>query len=138
MRSLLRLLLFRCLALPSAKDDLRTKILVLRRQVQELQKRQSRLRLGRAFRIYWILLSRMWPRWKEVCILVKPTIVIGRHRLGFRVFWKWKFRRTSNRKSESARLIAQIRRMAAENPTWGAPRIHGELIKLGLRVSSDS
>lgn len=110
-------------------------ILVLRRQVQELQKRPSRPRLGRTFRIYLVLLSRMWPRWKEACILVKPTTVIGWHRLGFRVFWRWKSRRTSNGRSARSRLITQTRRMVAENPTWGAPRIHGELIKLGLRVS---
>ena len=135
MKSMLWFLLFRWLALPSTEDDLRTEILVLRRQVQELQKRHPRPRFGAGFRLYWVLLCRAWPRWKEACILVKPATVIGWHRLGFRLFWTWKSRSRSARKPKRTEIIAQIHRMAAENPTWGAPRIHGELIKLGLRVS---
>jgi transposase InsO family protein len=65
---------------------------------------------------------------------VKPSTVIGWHRAGFRLFWKWKSRKCAGKRTR-AEIIAAIRKVATENPTWGAPRIHGELLKLGLCLS---
>jgi transposase InsO family protein len=134
MRLLLRALFFRWLALPSTEDELRMEILVLRRQLQVFQKREPRPNLGSRFRLYWLVVSRLWPRWKSACLLVKPETVIRWHRTGFRLFWMWKSRKRPGRKPIRADLAALIRRMAEENH-WGAPRIHGELLKLGFKVS---
>ena len=86
-------------------------------------------------RVFWLALRRCWPRWKETLAIVQPETVIRWHREGFRRYWRWKSRRRAGRPSTTAEIRALVRRMAAENPTWGAPRIHGEVLKLGLEVS---
>lgn len=139
MRSMMSVLLLRGLALPSTEDDLRMEILILRRQVQELQRRNSRTRFSTGFRLFWVLVHKIWPRWKEACVLIQPATVIAWHRRGFKLFWKWKSRSRagngSGRKGTHREIRELIRRMAAENPTWGAPRIHGEILKLGIHLS---
>ena len=86
-------------------------------------------------RVFWLALRRCWPRWKETLAIVQPETVIRWHREGFRRYWRWKSRRRAGRPSTTAEIRALVRRMAAENPTWGAPRIHGEILMLGLEVS---
>lgn len=85
-------------------------------------------------------LSRGWTRWKELCLLVKPATVIRWHRAGFQMFWRWKCNkgRKPGRPGLSPDIRALIRRVAQENPLWGAPRIHGELLKLGIVLSERS
>jgi len=78
------------------------------------------------------LVLRRWNGWKHSLVLVKPETVISWHRSGFRLFWRWKSR--GGRPSTRAQIRRLIRQMARENPTWGAPRIHGELLKLGYVV----
>ena len=68
-------------------------------------------------------------------MIVKPETVIGWHRQGFRLVWMWKSRRRVGRPAVAADVRALIRTMSEANPLWGAPRIHGELLKLGLDVS---
>ena len=82
-------------------------------------------------------LRRVWFGWKEPLILVTPRTVIGWHRAGFRLYWTWisRARGVGGRRRLSREVRALIFRMAAENPTWGAPRIHGELLKLGFVLS---
>jgi len=134
----LRLMLF--VMLPSfgeecaSRRNLALELLATRQQLAILQARHPRPSLGPAFKAFWVLLRRLWPAWKEACVLVKPETVIRWHRAGFRLFWSWKSRNRSGRRNRSE-LIALIRKMATENATWGAPRIHGELLKLGFRVS---
>jgi hypothetical protein len=86
-------------------------------------------------RIFWVLLSRLWTSWRHSLQLVRPETVVGWHRQGFRRYWAWKSRRRSGRPMISRELRDLIRRMSISNPLWGAPRIHGELLKLGLTVS---
>jgi len=134
----LRLMLF--VMLPSfgegraSRRNLALELLATRQQLAVLQARHPRQTLGPAFKAFWVLLCRLWPAWKDACVLVKPETVIRWHRVGFRLFWSWKSRKRSGRRKRSE-LIALILQMAAENATWGAPRIHGELLKLGFRVS---
>jgi putative transposase len=134
MRSILCVLLFRLLALPSSEDELRMEILALRHQIQAFKRGHPKPRIGARFRIYWVLLSRWWSRWKSACVLVKPETVIRWHRVGFRLFWRWKSREPAGRRPRKE-LISLVRQMAVSNPGWGAPRIHGELLKLGFQVS---
>jgi transposase InsO family protein len=108
--------------------------LALRHQLYVLRrKRPGRLRLFTFDRLLWVLLYRLWPRCLEVMVLVKPTTVVQWHRQGFRLFWRWRSR--SGRPSVEREIRDLIRQMSSANPLWGAPRIHGELLKLGIEVS---
>jgi transposase InsO family protein len=83
----------------------------------------------------WVWLSRSWSDWRTALVIVKPETVIAWHRKGFRLFWTWKSRRRTGRPPVPTDVRALIRTMSHENPLWGAPRIHGELLKVGLTVS---
>jgi putative transposase len=83
----------------------------------------------------WAWLSQAWSGWRPALVLVKPDTVLAWHRRGFRLFWGWKSRQRTGRPATAPDVRALIRRMAATNPLWGAPRIHGELQKLGISVS---
>jgi putative transposase len=114
---------------------LQLEVLAFRHQLQVLQRtRPQRLRLTNADRWLWALLSRLWSGWRTALVIVKPETVIAWHRRGFRLWWTWKSRRGMGRPSMTADVRTLIRTMAEANPRWGAPRIHGELLKLGLNV----
>jgi hypothetical protein len=89
-------------------------------------------------RVLWAWLSRTWRGWRSVLHIVKPETVVGWHRRGFRLFWTWKSRRRSGRPVVPADVRALIRELSTANPLWGAPRVHGELQKLGLVVSQST
>ncbi len=109
--------------------------LALRQQLSTvLQKRRPRL--GLTDRAFWVVLRHVWAGWSDAVVIVKPETVIGWHRAGFALYWKWLSRRRRSPGRAAVRREVQdlVRRMARENG-WGAPRIHGELLKLGFRVS---
>jgi putative transposase len=109
--------------------------LALRHQLHVLRRqRPDRLRLFAVDRLLWVWLYRLWPRCLEAMVLVKPATVIQWHRLGFRLFWRWRSR--SGRPSVEREVRDLIRQMSSANPLWGAPRIHGELIKLGMKSAN--
>lgn len=111
--------------------------LALRHQLAVLQRRARRPKLHAVDRLLWVGLSRLWPRWKELLVIVKPDTVVAWHRAGFRLFWRWRSSRGGRpRAPDEVRAI--VRRLATDNPRWGAPRIHGELLKLGFRVSQST
>src|ERR1035437_9166956 len=112
--------------------------LALHLAVAGLKSRRSfkRPRLTPLDRVVWGCLSQAWSGWKSRLCLVQPSTVIQWHRAGFRLFWRWKSRpRKTGRKPLSPDTIDLIRNMSRANPLWGAPRIHGELLKLGLAVA---
>ena len=109
--------------------------LALRQQLAVWKARERRPRLTELDRIFWICLSRLWTRWRQSLHLVRPETVVGWHRAGFKWYWTWKSRQRSGRPVISRELRNLIRRMSYDNPLWGAPRIHGELLKLGVTVS---
>src|SRR5881409_1873956 len=97
--------------------------------------RHPRPRLTVMDRIFWVVLSRLWTGWRYSLQVVRPETVVGWHRQGFRRYWAWKSRRRSGRPMIGTELRELIRRISRANPLWGAPRVHGELQKLGLTVS---
>jgi len=116
--------------------ELQLELLALRQQIHLLERsRRSRARLSRADRLFWILLSRLWTEWRGPLIIVKPETVIAWHRQGFRMFWTWKSRRRAGRPLVTPDVRSLIRTMCEANPLWGAPRIHGELLKVGITIS---
>ena len=97
--------------------------------------RRPRPRLTAMDRIFWVIPSRLWKSWRSSLRVVRPETVVGWHRQGFRRYWAWKSRRRRGRPGIQMELRELIRRMSRANPLWGAPRIYGELLKLGLMVS---
>jgi putative transposase len=110
--------------------------LALRHQLAVLQRTARRPHLRPSDRVFWVLLSRLWRSWANAVSIVQPETVLRWHRTGFKLFWTWKSRRHGPRRPAVAPEVrALIRTMARANPLWGAPRIHGELQKLGLEIS---
>lgn len=118
-----------------SRAALHLEVLALRHQLQVFERsRPHNLRLTQADRLLWVWLSRVWSEWRPALVIVKPETVIAWHRRGFRAFWRWKSRRRLGRPSVPVDVRALIRPMSEANPLWGAPRIHGELLKLGIDV----
>jgi len=87
----------------------------------------------------WAWLSHIWSDWRSALAIVQPETVLTWHRKGFGLFWAWKIRRGRPGRPTLAHEVRDlIRRMCRENPTWGAPRIHGELLKLGIDIGETS
>jgi putative transposase len=120
-----------------SREDLILENLALRQQLLALRAKRPRHRLTALHKLFWVVLCRLWAGWKEPLVLVTPRTVVGWHQAGFRMYWKWLSRTSQKggRKRVSEETRALIFRMVAENPTWGAPRIHGELLKLGFDLS---
>ena len=118
------------------RHNLALEAAALRQQLAVFKRKQPRPKLDRLDRLFWIVLRRLWPGWAEALIMVKPETVVAWHRSGFHLFWRWRSRlRRRGRPKMSPEIRQLIRRMKTENSTWGAPRIHGELLQLGFEIS---
>ena len=111
---------------------LRHQLIILRRIVR------GRVRLTNGDRLFLILLYRWCPSILKAITIIRPETLVRWHRAGFRQYWRWKSCSLGGRPQIAADLRALIRRMSIENPLWGAPRIHGELLKLGFDVAQSS
>ena len=118
---------------------LQLEILALRHQLGVLQRSVKRPKLTPADRCLWAWLYEIWDDWRSGLFLVQASTVIGWHRQGFRLFWSWKIRRgRPGRPKVPKEVRTLIRTMSRENVLWGAPRIHGELLKLGIDIGETS
>ena len=114
-----------------SRATLQLENLPLRHQLGVLRRAVKRPKLTSADRLLWTWLCEVWSDWRSALVIVKPETVIGWHRKGFRLFWTWKVRHGQPGRPPVSKEIRQlIRKMSRENPLWGAPRIHGELLKL--------
>src|ERR1700736_2732854 len=112
---------------------------VLRHQLMVLTRRlHGRVRLTNNDRWFFIQLYRWVPSILQVLTIIRPETLVRWHRAGFRCYWRWKSRPRGGRPQIDTELRVLIRRMSVENPLWGAPRIHGELLKLGFEVAQSS
>jgi hypothetical protein len=111
---------------------LRYQLIVLRRKVR------GRIRLTNGDRFFFIQLYRWFPSVLQVITVIRPETLVRWHRAGFRCYWRWKSRSRGGRPQIETDLRALIRWMSIENSLWGAPRIHGELLKLGFEVAQSS
>jgi putative transposase len=114
--------------------------LALRHQIGVLQPSvRKRPKLTPPDRLLWVLLFAIWSDWRSALAIVQPETVIAWHRKSFRLFWTWKIRLGKTGRPTVAREVRHlIRRMCRENPSWGAPRIHGELLKLGINIAESA
>jgi putative transposase len=133
----LRLILGSILRLLRSRRDLLLENLVLRQQLAVLKRRRRRPSFRASDKLFWVLVRRLWNRWQQSLTIVTPETVVRWHRAGFRLYWARlsRHRARVGRKPTSRELRELILRIVAENPTWGAPRIHGELQMLGFAVS---
>ena len=112
---------------------------VLRHQVIVVRRRlQGRVRFTNHDRWFFVQLYRWFPSILQVLAIIQPETLVRWHRVGFRCYWRWKSRPLGGRPPIDIELRILIRRMSIENPLWGAPRIHGELLKLGFEVAQSS
>jgi putative transposase len=117
--------------------EVEVEILALRHQLAVLQRQApKRPHLGRTDRLLWVLLSRIWPNWRRAVQIVTPDTVVRWHRRGFALYWRWRSRpRRPGRPAVAVDIRALTRQMQAANPLWGAPRMHGEWLKVASAVS---
>jgi transposase InsO family protein len=127
------------LSLFRTRAALQLEILALRHQLGVLQRSVKRPKLTRFDRMLWAWFCGTWAAWRSALCIVKPDTVIAWHRKGFRLFWTGKVRRGQpGRLAVPKEIRNLIRKMSRENPLWGAPRIHGELLKLGIDIGETS
>ena len=120
-----------------ARRSLLLENLALRQQLAVLKRRHPRPRLELLDKLFWVAVRRFWSGWQQSLLVVTPATVVRWHRAGFRLYWKLisKVKRPVGRRPTSKKVQELIFRMVVENSTWGAPRIHGELLMLGFDVS---
>jgi transposase InsO family protein len=139
MRDLLKLIRWGLIGLFRSRASLEAEILVLCHQVNVLRRRSpKRLAFSNLDRLIFAGLYAVAPRILSALAIVEPETVIRWHRAGFRLFWRWKSQSRSGRPRVQAEIRRLIREMSLANPLWGAPRIHGELLKLGIDVGQTS
>lgn len=120
-----------------SRKELLLENLALRQQLAVLAQRHPKPRFAAPDRLFWVMLRQFWSGWTQSLLIVQPETVVHWHRAGFKAYWNWISRKRVRvgRKPTSKELRELIFRMVAENPTWGAPRIHGELKMLGFDIS---
>src|SRR2546423_1098326 len=136
----LLIFLLRLLGLPSkAECRLEAENAALRQQVAVLQRKvRGRVRLTNSDRLFFVLLYRWFPSILKTMSIIQPETLVRWHRAGFRRYWRWKSRNLGGRSPIDAGPRALISRMSTRNTLWGAPRIHGELLKLGFAVAQST
>ncbi|MEX2170788.1 MAG: integrase core domain-containing protein [Pirellulales bacterium] len=135
--NILEVVFWVCHAVWISPASLLAENLALRQQLAVLKREQPRPRLRRRDRIFWVWLSWLWSDWRSALVIVRPETVVGWHRAGFRIYWRLKSRK-SGRPKVLAEVRRLIRRMARENPLWGAPRIQSELKLLGYVLAEST
>ena len=124
------------LALLKTRQQLLLENLALRQQLAVLSRSVKRPQLTASDRTFWMVLSRIWRHWSKTLLIVQTETVVRWHRRGFRWYWAWKSRRPRlGRPLIDPAVRDLIRNMSRANPLWGAPRIHGELLKLDIHLS---
>jgi transposase InsO family protein len=135
MIALCKLIWYGLIGLFRSRASLEIEILVLRHQLNILRRRSpKRPVLGRIDRLVFVGLYGLAPDVLSALAIVRPETVIRWHRAGFRLYWRWKSRPRGGRPKVPRDVRQLIRDISIANPLWGAPRIHGELLKLGVEV----
>lgn len=136
--SAVRLFLLLFHGLPLSRAALVAENLALRQQLAVFRASGLQPKLRKRNRIFWVWMSWLWSDWRSWLVIVKPETVIRWHREGFKLYWRWKSRKKLGRPKTDKGIRDLIRRMAQENPTWGAPRIQSELALLGHTIAEST
>src|SRR5208283_1339084 len=139
MGDMLRLIWWVVIGLFRSRASLEAEIMALRQQLNVLRRKSpKRLAFSNVDRLIFAGLYQITPRVLNALMILEPETVVRWHRAGFRLFWRWKSRRRGGRPKVALEIRQLIRNMSLANPLWGAPRIHGELLKLGIDVGQTS
>ena len=139
MKDLFKLIFGVLPSLFKSRAKLEAEILILRQQINVLRRREpKRPHLNNTDRFLFVWLYHWFPSVLGVVAIVRPETIIRWHRAGFRAYWRWRSRNPVGRPKVSAELRTLIGEMSRANPLWGAPRIHGELLKLGFEVAQST
>jgi transposase InsO family protein len=139
MREICRLIWLALIGSFRLRTSLEAENLLLRHQLNVLRRKSpERLTFRLLDRLIFVGLYRLAPKILDALAIVQPETVIKWHRAGFRLFWRWKSRRRGGRPTVAPEIRRLIREMSIANPLWGAPRIHGELLKLGIEIGQTS
>jgi hypothetical protein len=139
MAALIFFLLSLAASLFKSRGRLEAENAALRQQLIVLQRKlRGRVQVTNSDRLFFIQLYRWFPSVLNAITIIRPKTLVRWHRAGFRRYWRWKSRNLGGRPQINAELRALIRRMSVENLLWGAPRIHGELLKLGFAVAQST
>jgi hypothetical protein len=140
MLGIVELLLNWLASLVKSRRRLEAENLVLRHQVNILRRRAPprRIWLSRADRLAFVWLYRLCPAMVDAVVIIRPETLIRWHRRGFKAFWRWKSRSRDGRPAIPREIRQLIHEMSRANWLWGAPRIHGELLKLGIEVAEST
>jgi transposase InsO family protein len=122
-----------------SRSALHIEILVLRHQLNVLSRRSPcRTHLTNSDRLFFVWLYRLWPGLLRAVTILRPETIVRWHRQGFRAYWRWRCGSRPGRPKITEELRDLIREISVVNPLWGAPRIHGELLKLGIEVAQST
>jgi putative transposase len=138
MLELVRLVLATLVAAARSRQGLVVENLLLRQQLQVALRSRRHSRLRSRDKLFWLLVRRLNRDWRRHLLLVRPETVLGWHRRGWRLFWRWRSGCPLGRRRLTTEVRTLIATIAAENPHWGTERIRGELLKLGIAVSARS
>ena len=139
MSALLRLFAAFIANLFKSRRRLEAENVFLRHQLNvALRRRRPRFPLRGSDRTVLVWMTRLWPSLLSLARVVEPATIVRWHRAGFRSYWRWKSRERAGRPQIDRDLSDLIRRMSRQNPLWGAPRIHGELLKLGFELAKST
>ena len=139
MRDLVRLIVWMVVDLFRSRAALEAEIWMLRQQINVLRRTAPKKQTFRAIdRLIFVCLYRLLPGVRDALAIVKPETVVKWHRAGFGLYWRWKSKARGGRPTVPLEIRKLIREMSIANPLWGAPRIHGELLKLGVHIGQTS
>ena len=135
---MVRSLLSFCLGFFKSRTRLQLEIVYLRKQLEILTRTSPRPQFRPSDRFFFSVLTSIFSSWKSTLLIIKPETVIRWHQQGFRLYWRWKSRSALDRPRIPQEQINLIKQIANENPLWGVPRIHGEMLKLGFDISEST
>src|ERR1700694_1109767 len=136
MRDLVRLIVWMVVDLFRSRAALEAEIWMLRQQINVLRRTAPKKQSFSAIdRLIFVCLYRLRPGVRDALAIVKPETVVKWHRAGFRLYWRWKSKARDGRPTVPLEIRQLIREMSVANPLWGAPRIHGELLKSSASIS---
>jgi hypothetical protein len=118
-----------------AKAHLELEIIFLRKQLEILNRTNKKFQIRNRDRVFFVFMKSIFNRWRESLIIIKPEAVIKWHRKGFHIYLRWKSKNDAGRPRVPKKQIELTKRISNENPLWGVPHIHAEILKLGYDIS---
>jgi len=135
---MLRILLIFYFSFFKSQSRLQLENIYLRKQLEILKRSNRKIKIKNQDRFFFLFMKRIFANWQSSLLIIKPSTVINWHRKGFKFYWRWKCRNSGGRPKIPQEQINLIKKMAKDNPLWGVPHVHGEMLKLGYEISEST